>query len=488
MAEKTRSQSLQEQLDRLLAQAPKPYTAEEIKQIEKGRKGQKEIDEGRATIERRNEEVRKAQDQIDKLNEQIGRAIEFETNTASKSQESQERSAKDAEKRSMYGLGLTAASGGVAPIAGWAMGRAMGGGINKLADKAQEFKNRSLQGAAEDRLRGVTTREGARIGTERSGAMPSPNSVVRVSGRMLPHLISGAGMGAKGALMLSQVKEDDPLEMQALNRGLGLGMLGAGVGIAERGAAYGIAPGVTPDARAISIMESNQLRRGGLDRAVDKGPVTAQTLQPDQEALPAPKKEFAPDSVEGLRAQLKAMNVKGYSRMNKTQAAEALAKAILEKGKTRAKPLKLPKGGGAAALAGGLAYAATPDEAQAADGSSMGGQGRALTNAGLAGATAYGASRLMDKLPSFAGAYNAGGPAMSAQSIDSMTDYSPEDIAQFNEFARKTLPEWMVPKAAYMGQVPERNPARPTPGMFGDMPEDQELQAAMEAFLAEAQQ
>jgi hypothetical protein len=468
MAEtKKRSDLIQEQIDRLMKTAPSPYTADEIKQIEKGRKGQKEIDEGRATVNKRAEEVRAFNAQIERLNEQLGKAIESEANLARQSSADKSAEAKEAEKRSPYGVGIQIASGLPAAAAGYATGRSIGSKINAEADKSQASKNATLSQAAQDRVAGLTTREGARTGMQRAGAMPPASSVGRFISRAGPQATIGGLMAGKGLLLAKNVDENDPLLNQGINQGFASGLIGAGVGMAEKGLQYGFNPGVAPDARAIAIMESNQLRRGGLNNAVDRGSLnTPQTaLPPPNEPDVTPKAAPTPGSVAHLREQAKALGVKGTSRMGKGELASALQKAIGDQAGKRARGPRIPKGGGAAGIAAGLAYAATPDQAQAADGSQGNNQARGLANAAVAGGAAYGASRLADKMGPVGRTVVGGmGEAMTPLAIDAMTDYSPDELAQGRNYLARTLPAWArggaVEDAYQMATVPEPNPMR----------------------------
>src|SRR5688572_18123533 len=77
MAETTlRSKLIQQQIENLLQNAPPPVTAAERNQIMKGRdkKGQAEIDKGRAAIKAREEEVRAHNEQIERLSKELGLA------------------------------------------------------------------------------------------------------------------------------------------------------------------------------------------------------------------------------------------------------------------------------------------------------------------------------------------------------------------------------------------------------------------------------
>lgn len=466
----------------MLAQAPKPYTAEEEAKIKLGRKKQADIDAGRATIEKRNEEVRKAQEQIDKLNEQIGKALEFESQEGGKARETAKAEEREAEKRSPWGVAAQVGSGLPAGAAGYMAGRTAGGFANTDADEAQRSRNETLGKVAQDRRAGLTTREGARIAVERAGALPPSSRMGRFMGRAGAQSTLGALMAGKGLLLSQAVSEDDPLLNQAINQGFSSAMIGGGVGLAEKGLQYGFNPRVAPDASSLAVIESNQLRRGGLSQAaqpqsVDKGALTA---------LPAPDEPEGPrpGGKDHLREQARALGVKVTTRMSKQEIADAMAAKLKEVGTKRVRGPRLPKGGGAAGIAGGLAYALTPDQAQAADGSQGGNQTQALTNAGVAGGAAYGASRGLDALGPIAKGVMAGASeGMAPTAIDAMTSYSPEEQQTANDWMVRNLPESMVPQGAAMAQLPSRNPARPTAGMFAPNQGDAEFQAALKAFL-----
>ncbi len=95
---------------------------------------------------------------------------------------------------------------------------------------------------------------------------------------------------------------------------------------------------------------------------------------------------------------------------NGPNLASRLSAAIGDMAKKRgASSIAMPL---TAAIAG---YAATPDRAEAADGGPLAARSEALTNAGLAGGTAVGASKLAQALGPMAGkALTAAGPAMAA--------------------------------------------------------------------------
>lgn len=340
--------------------------------------------------------------------------------------------------------------------AGVYLGRAAGLGINKLMDISQESKNKALAGVAADRTAGLTTREGARAAAIRSGAMPSQNALLRGISRMAPHIGVGGLMLGKGGYILSQQDPEGPYYPEMFDRGAGLAMVGAGTGILERGVNYGVAPTVAPDARAMAVIESNQLRRNNAAGTP---------------AAPAPSgpRAVTPGSRSDLMSQAKRYGIKGRSSMGVEQLREAVGEAVKStpapRGGAASKMLKGLAGPGAAA---GIAYAMTPGRAEAADGSGGPAQSEALTNAGIAGGAAYGARRAVDALPAaVGGALRTAGEAMAPATIDAMTDYSPDELAQGRNWMARNLPGALqfgaVGEAREMATVPEPSPYRQQP-------------------------
>lgn len=367
--QKKRSDLIRSQIENLLRSAPQPYTSAEQERIMKGRKGQKDIDVGRAAIEARNEEIRKFNVQMQTLNEQLGAAETEERTASAQTSEQSRRSSRYNQANSSLGLAAQTGATVAAPLVGVGAGRWAGSGINYLMDKSQESKNRVLAAAAQDRVSGLTTREGARTGVKLSGALPSENALMRVGGRMLPHFLLGGAMAGKGGLMLSQADEEGPFYPEMANRAAGLGMIGAGTGLVERGITYGVSPGVAPDAKSIAVIESNQLRRNNV--AGDAKPLTPKAT---------------------LLAEAKAAGVKGAGKMNMKQLTAALQTVK-----------RLPKSAILAPLAAGaLAYGLTESPAEAAGPDGGDRTAQATTNALGAAGAAYGATRGINALARYA--------------------------------------------------------------------------------------
>ena len=335
--------------------------------------------------------------------------------------------AKDAQ--SLEGIGTKIAVGLAGPAA-YPVGRMLGGGLNWAADRSQRKKNESLKSVADSRLAGETTREGARVGAERSGAMPPRNSGMRVGGRMLPHAVAGLGMLGKGASIYAQEDPDEGFYPTMANRALALTLGGIGLGTLEKGAAYALSPGEVPNARDIAIIESNQLRR--------QPGRTAQSLA------------GVPTKTE-LYREAQALNLPGRSKMNRTQLAEALAKAKEPKQitgpSTASRLTDAAKKGRFSSVAvplaaGGMAYDAATSEAEAAGmspaGQTASGVGAGVAAGGTTAATQHGLSKLAQALAgSRVGPYL--GPAMNVAGAG----LAAHDYAGQVQDMRQDMPEGM---------------------------------------------
>jgi hypothetical protein len=120
--------------------------------------------------------------------------------------------------------------------------------------------------------------------------------------------------------------------------------------------------------------------------------------------------------------------------------------------------------GTSAIIAAATAFGLSPDRAEASTGETIGGTEEALTNAAVAGGAAYGAEKLLS--PNVMRGLGAGMTMLAPQMGADMTDYTPEETAQFRNWTARNLPGLSqlvggYPKEAYdMAQVPEKNPAR----------------------------
>jgi hypothetical protein len=400
------------------------------------------------------------------------RAKELEIKARETNASASEKEAETARKKrysddaaSGTGLAASLAAGVPALLGGGAAGMGLGKATSLAMDKAQESRNKVLQGVADDRRAGLTTREGAREAARLSGAVPMSNTAMRTTARMLPHMGLGALTLGKG-IDLVRDQDGESYYSDQLNRGAGYGLIGAGTGLVKRGIQYGAAPGVAPDAQALAVINSNQLRRNGA--GASPGPLA--------QALTAGSPVQAPTQSPALPSAAAA-----------PQAAQPQAPKPQFHRDAKGRFAKLPKGSGAAGIGAALGYAMTPDRADAATGEPTGNQAEAMTNAGIAGGAAYGTSKLAQALaPALRGGLGMVGEAMAPASIDAMTDYSDADLAQGRNMLARALPQALqggaVDQARQMATVPERGPQ-------AQMAQDQRLQAeAMPMQSAQALQ
>lgn len=415
--------------------------------------------------------------------------------------EEEERKTKARKERSdqaatPQGIATQIGANVLSPMAGTAVGMGMGKVTNLAMDKAQESRNKVLRGVAGDRLAGRTTTAGAREGARLSGSVPMASPAMRTTARMLPHMGLGALSIGKGAQILSEEDPEGPFYPEMANRAAGLGYIGAGAGLAKQGLRYGAAPGVAPDAQALAIINSNQLRRNGIGGTLDtpepmsRGPlksIDAEVIpdEPQQKALPAPKE------TEGKRKHserlISAARSGGATGVKSKSAAATWIEANLsdENRAAIAKELGVKPGpkfqqrvltavknmakkpGASAivpALAGGTAFLASPDRAEASrTGEDFTGADEALTNAGIAGGLAYGTGKAIEALPRVAGrAAGAGLSALVPFMAADAYDPTPEQLNRDRNIAARYFPSFMraggVEEAYQMAQVPERSP------------------------------
>ena len=158
------------------------------------------------------------------------------------------------------GIATQSAANLVAPALTTSLGYYAGGKLNERLDRGQGNRNVVLRGAADDRVRGLTTREGANTGTKLSGAMPLGNPALRSLSRMAPH----AGLAGIAGIKAYDLLNDDtekPFYAEQADRAAGLGYIGFGAGLGKRGIEHAVSPGTPPDAQALSVINSSQLRR-----------------------------------------------------------------------------------------------------------------------------------------------------------------------------------------------------------------------------------
>lgn len=413
-------------------------TAAAFRQQEQQKAAKEERDRAEA-LKNRELDIRETEAK-GKAAEQI--AVAKETERKSKAKEEYNKQAT-----SPLGMATQTAASIGAPAAGTTAGLAFGKGINLAQDAAQARRNATLMAAAEDRVRGLTTRKGAVKGTELAGAMPYENPYLRVASRLAPHVGLGAISMGKGAELLSHTDEDQPFYPRMADRAAGLGYIGAGAGLMKRGIQQAANPGISPDVQALSIINSDQLRRSGMggtskSSGRDITPFS-QTVPPaaagPSAAPEAPKALTGPsetkrthanrltgaakaardaglDIPEGVDIAKKAGAASFLSEVDWKTADKAARTAVARElgikpganfaGRISTAIANMSKRPGSSGLVGplaaaGIAYEMTPKQAQAAtEGETpTSDNSEALTNAAIVGGGTYAGGKLASKLP-----------------------------------------------------------------------------------------
>lgn len=473
--------------------------AAQLRQIEQQRQ-ELQASQAKAEAEERADRIREKELQLEERKlQQTGSQVDVAN------KEAEERIARQQEYNrqagSTGGLVTQSAASILAPATGTAAGYRLGGILNDRLNEGQANRNEVLRGVAQDRIRGLTTRDGAAMGARLSGAMPSENAMLRVAARGAPHIGLGGIAVGKGVQLLSDVDEDQPFYPRMGDRAAGLGYIGFGAGMAKRGIEQMASPKVPPDAQALGVINSTQLRRNGpggrnvfLDQAQDRGAVVDAETVPEQRALPGPRsatEPLKPGTAAYMRQQLKKdYGVRGTDRMNKAQLASKLSEVTREHGSRRTVGKRGPKavpGVLGPVIGAGAAYFATPDDAQASTGGgSVTGQDEALTNAALAGGATYGVNRLLSAIPRVAGA--VAGEMVGPVAAMTGPDFTPETEEFGRNAAVRDMP-WLrhvapiYSDAFEKAQVPERG-RMPTPD-FEEPDEFAQHIAELQAILQE---
>lgn len=474
--------------------------------LEKERKASRAEAERKGRIEERSSEADAA------LKEAAAKKALAETETAAAEAERKRKLAEEYQRQESSGLGIGTkiAAGPVALMTGKGIGLGLGAGINEYMNEGQRNKNATLQKAAEDRVKGLTTREGAVTGSKLSGAMPMKSPFLRSASRAVPHAGLGALSLATGAELLSDVDEEQPFYPRMADRAFGLANVGMGTGLLTQGIKHAAQPKVSPDTQALSVINSNQLRRKGIGvpefESQSRGPlktIDAEVIpeQPESKALPPPAKtETATQSKrqhsDRLISAAKAGGASGIK--SKADAASWLEANVTDDNRAAvARELGVKPGpkfmerigtavknmaksrGASAIVAAATAFGLTPESAEASTGEQVGGTGEALTNAGLAGGAAYGAEKLLS--PNVMRMLGAGSQMMMPQVASDMTDEFASPEAR--NIGARILPSWMragaIEDAYQMAQVPEKNPARVYENAFSPGGPDRSIEEAL---------
>ena len=410
-------QSLMRDLD--ASQLPERYTAEQKKQIEKGRKGQKDIDAGRATIAENERLYQEAVTKRGELQERIGK-LQGEIDTAS----AKAKQDDPLNQAMQYGKSI-----GV-PLAGYGAGHVAGAKFGKVFDTDPAERGANVKRLAETMLRVDKSNPASKA--QVSAIIDTYDKTVK--GRPLIQFAGPAGLGAASfATQAGANYVDDPYLKEGLNL----------AATAERTGAIGMgaqqlwdtlkgnerAKKATDDVD-VSTIESarRQLNEGGKFKAVQGA------LDPTAKPPAAPPPPEAPalrTPGDRLTAAARAAGAKG--KLTKTTAAAYLTSANINDANRAAVATELGVGPGqriASAVkrlstsrtptsligplvAGGLAYDAASSDAEAAGAEPAEARTKgAVAGTGAAGLTAaggYSLSKLLEKAPNLARTLGIGG-------------------------------------------------------------------------------
>jgi hypothetical protein len=328
---------------------------------------------------------------------------------------------------------------------------------------------------------------------------------------MAPHLGLAGVAAYKGIPLINEVDETQPFYPQMADRAVGLGYLGFGSGLVKRGIEQATNPGTPPDARSLAIINSNRLMRNNLNAPIGNSPINrgqivdADVIPDRPQQLPPPQaeapREVQPGSKADYMRQAQSLGVKGRTRMTKAQLVDAVNEANKGNATRRVRGPRVIPGAAGAALGAGMAYMATPSDAQASTGGSVTGQDRALTNAAITGGIAAGTNRLLQAVPKLAPALGVAGAGLSAYDYASqaqdiqegLPEGVPADLmAQVAPLAMRGMDDaqaWQdLPQNTR--EFVARNQSDPTMGMANEvqaMPPQEAAQPDFEQSLAELQ-
>lgn len=458
-----------------------------------------------------------AQGQAAKIKAQIER--EERDAAAKRERDERERLAKEeADKASAKASKDRQTSLITAGVASGAGGLGMAGGIledkgaTKKADKILEGRSRAVTGLADAARNIDPNAPGAR------GLYNDIGSAARRTGALNPRVVPyktgllSAGLGAAGAYSsFNRAPKSLSDEERAVWTGLGYGEMGAAAKMAASGVHRFKNPGVVLPSADVATVEG-AIRMGEGKQGL--GSLNVPQQPPAQPAGPSnPAQPSASPARRNSERLIEAAKAAGASgKLTKDSAAKFLARNVRDNNRTAVaaalgvKPGKnygprikaaikdlTPRGKSGFLLPGAMGLAAYESYMNPAEAGVGGQQGKPSQLGGLAaGATAAGATAAipyaMSKLP-----VAIGGPLGVAGFASGMYDEAAGAIrGEDTDRDVMASPQWQETMAMMdqqaqqhdMAQVPSRNPARPTSGMF-EQGNDPEFEAALQAFLQE---
>lgn len=474
MADTKRSQIIKEQIDALKAAAPPQLSQAERDQIMKGRKGQADIDAGRAAIKARADEIDKHNAKINDLYTKLESAGKDEDAEKQRTETESRRKEREQNANPMMNTFLPAAAGAAGGAAIGEVENRILHGFNKGNARAIVEIGNEL--GPTDKMTNSMINRSRAVGAATAAEKFAPSGPIRQGAAVLGR---GLSYGVPAGIFYNEYQkyEDRANDKgrseadQLANQRIANGLLGVSTGIAADGGMRFFFPSRHEgegeammrinaardfarrwDEREaagsqVQPQSTNRMLRTAEPQTIDvtpepvaSRPTPAIAPPQGQQAAPKETKALTPGTRAYMEEQARGLGIRGATRMTKSNLADALSKALSEHGGKRTRG---PKASSLGPVIGGAvgAAAALTDRAKASERgetSPRSAIGDAATAGGVAAGTAYGANKLLQAIPAGGGAMF--GEAMAPSAVDAMTDYSPDDIAQGRNWIARNIP------------------------------------------------
>ncbi len=461
-------------------QLPERWDEAKKAQVMKGRRGQADIDAGRAAIAENERLYQEGLDKRGALQTQI-RALQGEIDTA------RTKAAQDdpTNQAIQYGKSI-----GV-PVAGYATGHVIGHKFGSALDERAKTRAQGVKTLAE-KLR--TINKASPASRAQASAVIDTYDKQRLgrSGRGASQFLGPAALfGLSAATQAGADYVDDPYLKEGLNIFASGERAGAG-GMMLQQIIDTLRSKSAVDPGDVADIESarRQLNQGGKFSNVQGSLASTEAPAAVAEAKPTPK----PGTRQALYAEAKARGLPVTTRTKKAEIEQMLSKALkANKGKATARlGSKVSKAIVPAAVGMGV-YDALRSPAEAADGGTAEPMSRgkaAAIGAGAGAGTAAGLAKLRQVVnrvaPMASRAAGAGLSMAVPGAVADMTDVFASPEAR--NTAARYMPSFMragaVEDAYQMAQVPEANPER-LGSLMTAAEQDPELAALMRQIIQE---
>lgn len=481
------SQIIQQQIDALRSSAPPPITQAERDQIMKGRKGQADIDAGRAAIKAREDTIKAHNDQINTL---LAKQVEEVTRETSQATQAEREANANPLLNTIVPAGIGAAGGAaIGEVGNRILHNVNSGNARAIVEIGNEL------GPSENWTNSQINRSrmaGAAAAAEKYAPSTTMGRLGGVAGRLATYGVpAGVFLNEYGKY---EERATDPNATEAdrmANQRVANGLLGVATGIAADGGMRFAFPsrheGEGQAMARIQAAREYAQRMDAADAQRASNPLLRQAPQPTQPPTiditpepPAPKALAAPaaaevpsqaaDPIQGSKAYLqKRASELGLSKQG--TKADLLERISAKEATFAKRRVRAPKATSLVApiIGAGVAADAAYNSARA-EGSSplQAGAEAAGTGAAVGGAVGgagYGINRLLQAAPTVGRAIGGAAAALAPMAASDMTDYSPEELAMARNWVVRNAPALAIGPAmedAYVAAtVPERRPADP---------------------------